>query len=58
MRRVSMPRPTGEVIASPGERMPFAVVIRSGGAIIGRIGVQTSEAGKAILARLVRVRPF
>ncbi|MET0374067.1 MAG: hypothetical protein ABW128_07405 [Rhizorhabdus sp.] len=53
-----MPRPTGEVVASPGERMPFAVVIRSGGAIIGRIGVQTSEAGKAILARLVRVRPF
>lgn len=51
-----MAKATGEVIPTPWGPMPYAVVIKRDGAIIGRIGVASQTAGETILlAALARI---
>jgi hypothetical protein len=49
-----MPFVTGDVIASPGEKMPFKVVFKHGETIIAQWSVESKESGEEEVLELIR----
>lgn len=49
-----MPFITGDVIASPGEEMPFKVVFKQGETIIAQWSVDSKESGEEEVLELIK----